>query len=270
MRRSLLLILPLLLVACTPEPSPPPPLPTGIQTVSGMLVSAPFDLMRRGSHVLRKDDNDLYFVESQTVNLRAFENKSVEIKGLMEANTEPSLLPVLLATDVKLLTEDTRSVTLTSLNLSCRIPSDWEKTGSDIVTQFIPTGMAAPLVTIRKEAGTTLPPGSPFLLAGRHGVRTVNTVTQAQTVTILDGTSLLTFSFFPDPASLTDLLRAQWSSFLDSVQFTSSSSSLSAASSSSVVEGTPCGGEAGILCPAGSYCAISDFKLNVGRCKQAK
>jgi hypothetical protein len=32
--------------------------------------------------------------------------------------------------------------------------------------------------------------------------------------------------------------------------------------------GSPCGGVAGILCPSGSYCAISDQVLGIGVCRQ--
>lgn len=37
-------------------------------------------------------------------------------------------------------------------------------------------------------------------------------------------------------------------------------------SSSSKNYGAPCGGTAGILCPLGFYCEITDFKEGIGRC----
>jgi hypothetical protein len=53
----------------------------------------------------------------------------------------------------------------------------------------------------------------------------------------------------------------------------SSSSSLSQGSSLSAAAtgsgaGLPCGGTAGILCPGGFYCDITDVANNVGRCKK--
>jgi hypothetical protein len=33
------------------------------------------------------------------------------------------------------------------------------------------------------------------------------------------------------------------------------------------VAGIPCGGAAGILCPSGQYCEITDSASNIGRCR---
>lgn len=54
-------------------------------------------------------------------------------------------------------------------------------------------------------------------------------------------------------------------------QPSSSGSSISSSSYSSVSSislGAPCGGTAGILCPAGQYCFITDPESNTGRCAQ--
>ncbi len=268
MRRALLILLPLLFVACTKEPTRPP-LPSGEQTFTGILFSAPYDLLRRGTHVLRQNDRNLYYVESATVNLRAFENKSIDITGILEQNSDPSFLPVLVARSVKPVTEETQDVTLSSLGLRCTVPSTWKKSEQSGVAQFIPEGSAAPIVTLRKEKDAALPSGTPFTIAGRAGVRTVNAVTRAETVFLLDDGSLLSIAFLPDLEKLTDELRSQWSTFLDSIRFSSSSSSMKSQPSSADI-GTPCGGPAGILCLTGEYCAITDPKENIGHCTKAK
>ncbi|MDD5751778.1 MAG: hypothetical protein PHS73_04650 [Candidatus Peribacteraceae bacterium] len=265
MRRCLFLLLPLLLVTCTPEPTPSP-LPAGEQTVSGIIVSAPFDLLRRGTHILRRNDEDLYFVESTTVNLRAFENKAVELMGFLEANTDPALLPVLIARSVKLTMQETQDVTLSALGLRCTVPATWRKSEQAGVIQFLPEDASAPIVTLRMEKNAPLPSGSPFPVAERTAVRTVHTGTRTETVSLIEGDALLTISFLPDPEQLTDILRSQWSSFLDSLAFIALSSS--AVSQTSSVLGTPCGGPAGILCPAGEYCAITDVRENIGHCRK--
>lgn len=268
-------ILSLFLLSCGEKPPPPPPLPQGEQTVSGLLLSTEITLYRRGTHVLKKDGKDLCLVESQSVNLRSFENKEVELKGTYDYNTDPLLLPVLVVREAKLIEQDTKEVSVSSFGFFCRTPSAWAKTESTGMVQFILAGNTEPIVTVQRKKETTLPTGAPFLIDGKHAVRTVDVTTKAETVSMINGESLITFSFAPG-SKPSDSLKAQWSSFLDSIHFStdegsSGSTSVSdTSSSSSSADGSPCGGAAGILCPAGEYCAITDIKENIGKCRKMK
>lgn len=52
----------------------------------------------------------------------------------------------------------------------------------------------------------------------------------------------------------------------------SSSSPLSSSSTSSLSPGglgIPCGGQGGVLCPEGQYCAVESREKNIGRCRKA-
>jgi len=260
----------LFLVSCGEKPLTPPPLPQGEQTVTGLLLSTEITLLRRGTHVLKKDGKDFCLVESQIVNLRSFENKDVEMKGTFEYNSDPLLLPVLVVREVKLTEQDTKEVPVYSLGFSCRTSSAWAKSESAGKVQFTLSGNTGPLVTVQKMKGTLLPAGAPFLIDGKHAIRTVDAMTNAESVSLINGEDIITFSFTP-VSRPSDELKAQWSSFLDSVHFSDGDMSSSASSVISTSDdGTPCGGTAGILCPAGEYCAITDVKENIGKCRKVK
>ncbi|MDD4627918.1 MAG: hypothetical protein PHE68_00800 [Candidatus Peribacteraceae bacterium] len=260
------------LASCGEEPPAPPPLPQGEQTVKGLLLPTEISLLRRGTHVLKKDGKEFCLVESQTVNLRSFENNEVEMKGTFEYNSDPQLLPVLVVREMKLTEQDTKDVSLPSLGFSCRTPTAWTKEEVSGSTRFIMTGNPEPIVSVQKKKGASLPTGAPFLIDGNHAVRTVDATTKAESVSLINGDDLITFAFTPGPEP-SDELKAQWSSFLDSIHFSSvdgSSSSASDTGSSENDEGAPCGGAAGILCPSGQYCAITDVKENIGKCRSVK
>jgi hypothetical protein len=129
--------------------------------MTGVLLPAPLSTLRRGTHQLMEGGETLTFVESFTVNLRSFEGKRVMVRGTFEPNSDPSLLPVLVAKEVVTIGED-------------------------------------------REASS------------------------------------------------------------------SSSSSSTAQTGSGAIIGKPCGGTAGILCPPGEYCEISNFKENIGRCRKIR
>jgi hypothetical protein len=141
---------------------------------------------------------------------------------------------------------------------------------------------------------------TPVSVGGRSGVRWLNAQTGVERVQVDlrlyasdPKANVLTFLFTPseEALNLPDAWDAMKDDVLHSVTFTggSSSSSLSSDASRSSLpsslssdgtssqaegsssfgsaQGIPCGGEAGILCPAGFYCEITDVEANVGRCK---
>jgi hypothetical protein len=80
------------------------------------------------------------------------------------------------------------------------------------------------------------------------------------------------FTLTPEINGKTYATPAEFRRFLQSVIFQkkSSSSAATTMSGSNASAGIPCGGTAGILCPAGQYCEITDSATNIGRCRSVK
>lgn len=262
----------LLFAACWSEPEPPLVLPTGVQTMTGTLLPAEITTLRRGSHLLvDKEGQRLCYVESTTVNLRSFEGKEVVIRGVFEPNSDPALLPVLVTQDVTAVKQDLSSLSLPAFGLTGAIPRSWITGKDGGATVILTEGTATPLITIALKKETPLPAnGAPFLISGHHAVRQTSSDGK-ETTSIERGPDLVVLTFTPPAeAKDADLLRAQWGGFLTSLAFTAASSAASSALSSVPGTGIPCGGTAGILCPAGQYCAITDLQENIGHCRLAK
>lgn len=261
----------LFLLAACGKPPETFPLPTGIQTMTGTLLPADISVLRRGTHYLVENGQRLCFVESTTVNLHAYEQKVMAVRGTFEANTDPTLLPVLVAEQVMPVEEEMQNVTFSPADLHGVVPRSWFKGTQKGATVFLPEGGGEPVVTVNRQKETPLPPsGAPFQISGHHAVRSQHSGNSGETLSIEDGADLILLAFTPQGnADELALLRAQWTAFLSSLRFgaTSSASSLPS-SGSGAVTGTPCGGTAGILCPTGQYCQITDMKENIGHCRR--
>lgn len=240
--------------------------------MTGTLLPAEIQALRRGTHLLTVDGQRLCFVESTTINLRSFEGKKVVIRGVFELNTDPALLPVLVTQDVTAVEQDLQSLSLPAFGLTGNMPRSWIEATQKDSTVLLLEGTASPLVTIALKKQAPLPPnGVPFLISGHHAVRQTATGTFGEVTSVERDDDLIVIVFSP-PQEEKDLalLRAQWGAFLTSLSFGSVSSSgaqQSSAGASQASFGQPCGGTAGILCPAGQYCAITDMTENVGRCR---
>lgn len=262
----------LLLTACGGGTPVTPDLPTGIQTMTGTVVPAAISTLRRGTHLLMNESERLCFVESTTVNLRSFEGKKVVIRGVLEPNSDPSMLPVLVTQDVKAVSQDLTPLSLPAFGLSGTVPRSWIEASKQDTTVLLLEGTSTPLVTIERKKETPLPAsGAPFFISGRHATRQTSSDPQKEITSIESGNDLIVLTFTPSEkkeAEDLDLLRAQWSGFLTSLSFVSSSGTQSSSAASQTADGVPCGGTAGILCPAGQYCAITDMQQNIGHCKK--
>ncbi|MDD5041931.1 MAG: hypothetical protein PHX87_06165 [Candidatus Peribacteraceae bacterium] len=261
----------LLLSACGHNIPPPVDLPTGIQTMTGTLLPAEISTLRRGSHRLMDQNVSLCFVESQTVNLRVFEGKRVVVRGVLEPNSDPTLLPVLVTQDVKAVEQDLEELSLRAFGLHGRIPHSWIEATQKDATILLAEGISTPLVTITLKKETPLPAsGAPFLISGHHAVRQNSADTGGETVTVESDGGVVVIVFTPPKGTEdSDALRSQWLVFLTSLSFTASSSAqASSQTQSPSPDGTPCGGTAGILCPEGQYCAIEDLQENIGHCRK--
>jgi len=263
----------LLFTACRGQTPVIPDLPTGIQTMTGTLVPAEISTLRRGSHLLTIQGRRVFFVESTTVNLRSFEGKLVVIRGVLEPNSDPAILPVLVTQDVKAVEQDLTPLSLPAFGLSGNVPRSWIMAKQKDATVLLLEGTATPLVTIEQKKQTPLPSsGAPFFISGHHATRQTNPDSQKEITSIAWEDGLVVLTFAP-PAETTPedagLLRAQWGGFLTSLSFSGAASGTQSTSSTSeTADGTPCGGTAGILCPEGQYCAITDMQQNIGHCKK--
>ncbi|MDD5623269.1 MAG: hypothetical protein PHI23_01000 [Candidatus Peribacteraceae bacterium] len=277
MRRSPLLFLLLVfsslgLTACGEKPLPPP-LPAGEQTVSGVLLPAEISLLRRGTHVLRVQGKETYFVESSVVNLRSLEQREVVLKGTLEENTDPEMLPVLVVRELVSSVDRTRAWDLPSLGLSFRAPLSWKMTEEGRQVQFSLEGQEKPILILSKEKCEEFPPppGVPDVIAGYRAERTGNAENGDERMEVLVEGTLYTFLFTPGNTEKTSELTSDLRGVFASLAFHrgGSGSSMSSQQTGSGA-GIPCGGPAGILCPAGQYCSITDFQENIGHCRPVR
>ncbi|OIO53367.1 hypothetical protein AUJ46_05125 [Candidatus Peregrinibacteria bacterium CG1_02_54_53] len=271
MRKILLLTLGTCVLALTAcgRVEPPPSLPTGIQTMTGTLLPAEISTLRRGTHLLILNGQRLCFVESSAISLRSFEGKTVVIRGIFEPNSDPALLPVLVTQDVTTLEQDIQHISLSAFGLRGSVPRSWIMATQKNATVFLIEGTATPLITIARLIETPLPAsGAPLQVSGHHATRQVSDDSSEEVVSIESGDDLIVLTFTPSEVENIDLLHAQWLAFLTSLSFATDNGTTSSAAQSQDSTGTPCGGTAGILCPAGHYCEITEFKENIGHCRE--
>lgn len=261
-----LLIAAALASSCWRQDPPLPPLPEGEQTVEGVLQPAEISLMRRGSHTLVQNGEDRAFVESTVVNLRAYDGKRVTLRGIFERNVEPSDLPVLIVREI-VSAESDREWIFPQWGLSFTLPSTWTKTETPRTVQFRVEGWDDALLTLANAGDdiAELPAGQPLVVARKRAV-SVQKVTGEETVFIELESGIFTMSFNPGEHPLKEELRAVWENLKKTATIvTKNVSSVPRATGSG--SGIPCGGPAGVLCPGGEYCAITDRQENVGRCR---
>lgn len=288
MKRILLLSFAVVAVAgltsCTPYRAP---LPEGPQTLEGVLSPAGISRARRGTHELSQNGVLTYYVESKTLNLRSYEDMSVTITGTLEHNTDPESAPVLVATEIQSAAEsEERSWDLPAYGIRFSAPKSWGSTSDATATQFSVSGATMPILTIYKDEAEPLLPGAqPVVIQNMQAVRSIDEATGAQTIAIRRAHETLILLFTPrdlEPAQA-DLVRQQFLRLLRSLQPLSTASSArssasaisvastgSAGSAGSVAASaapTFCGGAAGVLCPAGQYCAITDSVNKTGVCR---
>lgn len=259
----------LFLAGCGREPLPV--LPEGVQTLSGVLLPAELSLVRRGTHVLMHEGKEQYFVESSLVVLRNYEQRMVTLRGVLEPNVEPKLLPVLVVDSVVDVEETTRDWRIDPLSLTLSAPRDWEKSTGSTEVQFTAVGSPDPVLTISKDPlPAEVPFGESLVIDGRPAVRIINEQTGTQAVYVLREDHMLTLLFTPRGRADAEQLREGWLLLLSSLSLDASSSSASSsqAGTGSTAAGTPCGGPAGVLCPPGYYCEVSDTVEDIGVCER--
>jgi hypothetical protein len=278
--------------------------PEGEQSVQGILQPAPISLDRRGTHELHKNGEVQFYVESKTLSLRMYEGHQVIMKGVFEPNIQKRDLPVLVASEIRDLLSGSslKMWVLPKISMSLSVPNDWGGKVDEAYGQFTrPRELVASVTvftqgmdkvsfddTVSSEDDDT----SRVLLTidGKRAIRITNLDTGMVTLHIDRGGTIkevheriITLTFTPLLDAEEDEEKALYRRIEESIRLSAASSSSSAAMSarsssaggtsstdgtSSTGLGQPCGGPAGVLCPAGLYCEVQDFATGVGKCKK--
>lgn len=116
------LAVPLLLVlfGCVRGQEDIVPIPRGEREIHGVLSPADLSPVRRGSFLLSQEGRNVYYVESPTVHLRRFVGRELLFHGVVEPNSDPRSLPVLVVREVS---GDDTSSSFSSSSLSSSFSS---------------------------------------------------------------------------------------------------------------------------------------------------
>jgi hypothetical protein len=247
-------------------------LPQGEQEITGILKPVSLSGTRRGTHVLEIDEEPFVFVESED-SLKPFEGLKVTVRGTFEENTDTSLLPVIVATSVKPKTLALTQWKHDTLGLTLSAPSSWNgETDEDSLT-FVPSNATTPILRVVIADTDELPAGQSQGVGGEKAVSVKNG--SGETVYVEKNGKIIGFDFSPSETGQ-GLVEQQYEFrqvVLRSVVFNAKASSPTGSvsgSASGTVLGQPCGGDAGILCPAGQYCEVTDSVTDIGRCKSLR
>lgn len=293
MRKILFLaVCTLLLASCGKNP----PLPVGVIKLHGILTPLPISLDRRGTHMISSGSTVIAYAESTTVDLHNYENKPVELQGSYDQSTVDLKPPIFVVTAALASDDHTKSWTIPSLGFTVRTPNDWQSKLSDKGVSFTMTGSTAPILTaafrswddiLFNGTGTGAMPSTAretLLISSFRAVRLTDQ--KGRVILMIDRGALPSIPFaqrmlsmvFTPPAGMTladaaDIYFAIELSLKIGDGPSSSSYSVPPMPSSGGTSsddgsalGKPCGGVAGILCPSGYYCNITDRAQNIGKC----
>ncbi len=271
-------------------------LPEGPQEVEGVLSRVPLSLTRRGTHILKNQHGrELTYVESTAVNLGYIEGKTVTLLGTYQRNTDKRALPVLVVEKVIKGGDDVlREWKLPRLNLVLDVPTLWQGVITGSTAVFHAQGSSGTLLDIRTGSSSQLPfnfktlsaSGSlqvtPLVLGLRKAAAVVDEEHNRWYVAVdLSSPSspqttenVLVLTFKLDPKENIDEQIQRFQRIVKTLTLTEKPRTTpttpvpSSGSGSVSADGRPCGGPAGILCPAGYYCAITDSSISAGICRR--
>lgn len=244
----------------------------GPQTIYGVLRAAPIALDRRGTHILSGSGSDIAYVESPTLHLRQYEGRTVTIRGIVQKNIDEAFLPVLVAEDIVVHDPQYRTVQSSALGVRFQLPELWSQSGSGQRLTFRLPGENNDVLIITKEPTDLLPAGTPMVVASKRAMR-VEGPGSHQTVHLPVGDAIVVFTLTPPgDAALAAEATASFLHMLNTVVITAQQQSGSGTGLPSSGSGSAlsCGGPAGLLCPSGYYCAVTDRTNNIGICAQIR
>ncbi len=228
---------------------------------------------KRGTHILRQSGNDEAYLESSTVLLREFQGRTTALRGHFERNIDERDLPVFVVESVVSSDQTVRPWKSEDLGIEATIPTRWGVSlGEDGRTLFIPAGSLTPIAAITRFTDRDYPSGIALSIGGGRAIRFLDDISGEQRIAIEQPSGYLELSFTPQHETDPAAARAEWLAFLRSLKVkgiapASLSSSRTSPSDAPIRDRTPCGGVAGILCPSGQYCEITDLDQNVGICR---
>jgi|ETN02SMinimDraft_2_1059926.scaffolds.fasta_scaffold27094_2 hypothetical protein len=263
----LLAIIPLALISAGCSNEPVSPLPEGEQTVTGVLELTELSFVRRGTHMLYMDGVPVYYVESKVVNLSAHEGKSVELIGTLERNTNVNDTPVLVVTSLKSNKEKMVEWKVPGSKIKFAVPSEIHGVRSSSELHFFVGESSKPVLTVYSQKDSPLPKGIGITVDGEQAVRVINEELNAESVYIGDNKSYVVFMFTPREDSDLLELRSIWLSLLRSIELSGVINNIPDPGLTGTGSVIPCGGLAGVLCPAGYYCEVTDITEGYGRCR---
>ncbi len=245
-------------------------LPKGLQEVTGILHAVPLSATRRGTHVLEISSKPFTFVESE-MPLRALEGLQVTARGTFEENLDPSLLPVLIATEIYPRVRALRQWKQPTLGITLNVPEEWNGESDGQMLRFSSSGSLKPILIVEASELEELPNGEQGAVGG-ESARTLRSASGQTVFVKRPNGSIVRFSYTyrGEEEERVEQDYEFRQIVLRSVVFggaPSSASGISTGTGSSAVLGQPCGGDAGILCPSGQYCEVTDSQTDIGRCK---
>lgn len=279
----LALTLALTLIGCIDKQSPIPPGDIlGAYSATGTIVSTGSSLYRRGTHVLKMDGRSRFYLESKDVNLNQYVGEYIVVQGEVVPNSHERFLPVFQVESVFQVEEpsrpDLQSYRASELRLSLEAPREWVSSVARGKLTFRLAEEPAPFVHIEQNESEFLPEGLPVRIGSRNGVRLVDPSTPAagqrdeanqhHVFVQQNEKTVITFLFIPQGEE-SALLRDAFYTMLRSVRFEEEEKKEEEESEEEEKQqgsGIPCGGPAGVLCPAGEYCDVKEFDTGIGTC----
>ena len=254
-----------LIGGCTSAPSDSPTYVFGEETsLDGVIESAELSSFRRGTHLLVRGD-DRIFLESKMVNLRPYEGMTVTVSGQIEVNVDSSDWPVMVVSHVEGGQLEERVYTIDAWGMEFHLPPPWRMAEQDGTFLLFEEGEKVPIITLYREEDGKLPKGVPIVVGGKRAERILNEISGHQEIHVLHDGAIIVFLFSPQEGADIPKLQQNFLRLIQSVSFR-----LSERGEKTVATGSgrlsPCGGTAGILCPQGFYCDITDAAANIGHC----
>ncbi len=261
----------ILIAGCTP-PQPPEDVTDllGPYTATGTVTATGASLHRRGTHLLLMEGKPRFFLESKQVSLQEYQDALVVVEGELSLNTHKKYLPVIDVHTIQHAAEPTAAETqrfeVATLKLSLEAPPAWESELEGRRLTFAYSDEEGPFIAIEEVSLIALPDGIPLRIDGRNGVRVVEEGSAVHQVFVDRTDSVLLFTFGPKgDKSMRE--REAFYTMLRSVEFEGDEGDEGGEGGEGTGSLQPCGGPAGVICPEGEYCAITEIQTGIGVCR---